>query len=168
MENSDYLFIDIDGLFETINKVYQKEGRNLIECYEDFGGIEDYCEECAMSCASRTAEDFKIYCNKRDTSIWGNFNNVKYDYERDHDGTTFKDILAKLNASIDDAETREFKTWAVKWFLDTVGTYNLAYNFSNDLTSFFWDEILEFEARKDAEEKGLVYDPTCRQLEIAV
>ena len=168
MANSDYLFIDFDGLFETVNEVYQKEGKNLIECCEDFGGIEDFCMESALATSSRLARDFKKYCNSKDTSIPGNFNDVTRDYEREHEGKKFSDILAKLNAAVDDEETRNFKDWAVGWFFDTFGTYNLGYNFSDTLTNFYWDEIQEFEDRKDAEEKGLVYDPTCKQLELAI
>ncbi len=152
MEKKIYNFINLDLMLETVSEIYDKKGREFCEYYEvpeDY--VLEFCEEEAFEQAVRLASDFKKYCNSKDHSILGNFNNVRRDFEMEHKGKTFREILAKLNAAIDDEETREFKDWAFGWFWETFGTYNLGYNFSHTLDAVFCEEIEEWGERQNSE-----------------
>ena len=94
---------------------------------------------------------------------------MQINYEHDHEGKRFWDVFDGLvNGTLSDKETQEFKDWAVSWFFYAFGTWGLSYNFSYDLDAIFSEEIQEYFDRKEAEENGVEYDPTCKQLELAI
>lgn len=146
----EYYFINIDDLCECIINALKEEGQSFLDYYTniDSESVMEFCEEEGSRLAYNWANDFRSYCNQKDTKIYGNFNNIKWDYELEFKGKHYEDILAKLNAEIDDEETKEFKDWAVTWFFETFGTFGMKYNFSSYLDCMFEKEIKEFEEKE--------------------
>jgi len=146
----EYYFINVDDFCECVINALKEEGQSFLDYYTniDSEGVMDLCEEEGSRLAYNWANEFRSYCNQEDTKIYGNFNNIKWDYELEFKGKRYEDILAKLNAEIDDEETKEFKDWAVSWFFETFGTFGMKYNFSDTLYTYFEEEINEFEEKE--------------------
>lgn len=144
---SNYHFVNLNDLAECVVNVLKEEGQSFANYRKNVNSesVMDLCEEEGYSIAYSWAEGFKTYCNQKDTRIFGNFNNVKYDYEREFEGKSFNDILAKLNAEIDDEDTNAFKDWAIEWLFQTFGTFGLKYNFNDTLNAYFYEEIEEMD-----------------------
>lgn len=142
----DYYFINVENLCECVVNALKEEGQSFLDYYTniDSESVMDLCEEEGYRIGYQWANDFRTYCNQEDTRIYGNFNNIKVDYELEFKGKYYKDILAKLNNEIDDEETKQFKDWAVDWFFETFGTFGLKYNFGETLTCYFEKEVDEF------------------------
>lgn len=142
MENE---FINVEEFTEVIINTIKEEGNSFADYYTniDRERIMDFCEDEGYCLACELADDFRTYCNQEDTRICGNFNNVKWDYEREFN-KSYADILVKLNNGINDKDTKEFKEWAIGWFFETFGTFGLKYNFSSTLDAYFEEEINEF------------------------
>ena len=87
---------------------------------------------------------------------------------RQKDKYTVSSVAAELKQLLKEDIPQEFKDWAVSWFFYAFGTWGLSYNFGNELDAIFSEEIQEYFDRKDAEENGVEYDPTCKQLELTL
>lgn len=146
----EYYFINVDDFCECVINALKEEGQSFLDHYTNIDSewVMDLCEEEGSRLAYNWANDFRSYCNQKDTKIYGNFNNIKWDYELEFKGKRYENILAKLNAEIDDEETKEFKDWAVTWFFETFGTFGMKYNFSSELDCMFEEEINEFEEKE--------------------
>lgn len=146
----DYYFINVEYLCECVVNALKEEGQSFLDYYTniDSESVMDLCEEEGYHLAYQWANDFKTYCNQNDTRIYGNFNNIKWDYELEFKGKYYKDILTKLNNEIDDEETKQFKDWAVDWFFETFGTFGMKYNFSSTLDCYFEEQIEEFNEKE--------------------
>ena len=144
--DKEFYFINVEDLCECVVNALKEEGQSFLDYYTNVDSecVMDLCEEEGYRLAYQWASDFKKYCNQSDTRIIGNFNNVKWDYGLDFKGKHYEDILAKLNAEIDDDETKQFKDWAVNWFFETFGTFGMKYNFNTTLECYFSEEIEEF------------------------
>ena len=142
----DYYFINVEDLCECVVNALKEEGQSFLDYYTNVDSecVMDLCEEEGHRLAYQWANDFRTYCNQEDTRIYGNFNNIKWDYELEFKGKDYKDILTKLNNEIDDEETKQFKDWAVEWFFETFGTFGMKYNFSSTLDCYFEEEVNEF------------------------
>jgi len=145
-----YYFINVENLCERVVNALKEEGQSFLDYYTNVDSecVMDLCEEEGYRIGYQWASDFRTYCNQEDTRIYGNFNNIKVDYELEFKGKYYKDILAKLNNEIDDEETKQFKDWAVDWFFETFGTFGLKYNFGETLTCCFEEEVDEFNEKE--------------------
>ena len=86
--------------------------------------------------------------------MFGNFKDIRYDWEGFHNelphGCTLKEVVQMIDAGEDNEITREFKDWAVDWYFEAFGTYNLTYKWSE-----FMEEVsadYEYQQERDAEE----------------
>ena len=146
----DYYFVNVEDLCECVVNALKEEGQSFLDYYTniDSESVMDLCEEEGYRVGYQWASDFRTYCNQEDTRICGNFNNIKVDYELEFKGKYYKDILAKLNAEIDDEDTKQFKDWAVTWFFETFGTFGVKYNFSSTLDCCFEEQVEEFNEKE--------------------
>ena len=88
---------------------------------------------------NETMNSMMKYVHQKDTSILGNFNNIKRDYEEEHGGKSFSEVVSMIdNGEVNDT-TNDFRIWSCSWFWDTFGTYNMCYNFSNYLCDIIDD-----------------------------
>ena len=122
----------IDGEYEKILKGCDDKERQYYELawqlWDDCGY--DYAGELYKKLQQQMYE----YVSGSDYKMFGNFANIQWDWDDDHkDGIKFADLRKKLLGGVKDADTDEFSTWAIDWFFHAFGTYNMCYNFANDL-----------------------------------
>lgn len=141
----------IAGEYEKILKGCDDEERRYyemaLEIWDDCGY--DYAGELYEKLQQQMYE----YVSGTDYRMPGNFANIAWDWEDDHkDGIKFADLRKKLLDGVKDADTDEFSTWAIDWFFHAFGTYNMCYNFANDLGEEV--AILEQEDEEEREREN--------------
>ena len=88
----------------------------------------------------------KKYLHLNDQRMDGNFANLYNDYPRhvtgtfwatDYDGDDYYDLypqmVARLDAAEDSEQANEDRAYLEEWYFKAFGTYNIKYNFSNEL-----------------------------------
>ena len=92
----------------------------------------------------------KKYLHLNDQHIIGNFANLYEDYPEhitgvriyDYEGDDFRDfypqMVARLDAAEDSEQADEDRTYLREWFFWAFGTYDIKYNFSNDLSEILY------------------------------
>ena len=138
-------FLNYDEVYDTFLSLFKE----TVEDYGmDYASWEAETEEYAAEKATETLEDMTEYVHKKDTSLLGNFCNIREDWEycpefigsEVNPWGKFDDVIKSIdNETISDEDLRRFQTWALDWFFRAFGTYNLAYNFGN------WISDLEYE-----------------------
>ena len=101
---------------------------------------DDYVEDYAYHLTNSIADDMKKYIDSGNYSISGNFNNIKIDFEAEHKGVSFENVVDAIRHGVSREETEEFKNWSENWFWQTFGTYNIQYKFA-DAANEFLDEF---------------------------
>ena len=89
-----------------------------------------------------TIQSFDKYVHRDDTSLFGNFSDIRLDYEREHEGKSFRKLIADIDSGIENADTKEFREWTIGWYFTAFGTFNLKYK---------WGEFME-EVNADNED----------------
>ena len=69
----------------------------------------------------------------------GNFADIKRNYEHDHQGTSFNDVVQMIQNGENNELTDEFKQWTISWIWYAFGTFGLKYNFSNYIDDVMTD-----------------------------
>lgn len=93
------------------------------------------------------AKQMKKYLNSEDTSIPGNFNNIRRDVQKDF-GESFDEFKKHFE---EDTATEEEIEFLVDWFVETFGTYNWCYNLSNEMGERYYT-LEQEEGEEDSEE----------------
>lgn len=109
---------------------------------------EDYRDEYVDGIVEDTIVSFDKYVHKSDTSLWGNFADIQMDYDREHPGKAFRKVIAMIDAGEENADTVEFRDWAVDWYFTAFGTYNLSYKWTEFMEEITYD--YEDDADEDA------------------
>lgn len=173
-------FINREMLISEIKDVYTEEAKKWnasLEGLADEEYLEEICEEESLLVGNKRADDFNKYFLSEDYHMDGNFANLKVNWEFDVERgripekfcVKYNDVYKGLiDGSLGDEFEKFFKDWAVSWFFYAFGTWGLSYNFGYELDAIFSDEIQEYFDRKEAEKNGVEYDPTCKQLELAL
>lgn len=144
-------FLNFDRLFNELLQLY-KDARDewLDDNNRDFLMNEvsdDFLEEMAWERATEFDRDMGKYLNMKDHKIWGNFNNIDYDYPHNINGVVEYDtplvnaMIARLNAGEQSDQADADRDWLVDWFWETFGSWGLKYNFD----SWIADLLYEFE-----------------------
>ena len=139
----------------------------LKEEMEDFGGEDeimdevkgilsddDFCilREYVKNLADSFNSSMKKYVHQKDTSICGNFHNIRRNYYYGGVGVEkcpisetmeFDDIIRIIDEGKRWNFTEEFLDWANDWFFSTVGTWGICYNFGDYLGALY--EEIEYE-----------------------
>ena len=144
-------FLNVERFRKEIKEVLDEETKSWEPGYmQDFA--EDYIDEYVEGVVDDAINSFNELVHRADTSMWGNFKNIKYNWEGYHNelphGCTLKEVVGMIDAGEDNETTREFKDWAVDWYFEAFGTHNLKYN---------WTNFME-EATYEDEDAG-DYDP---------
>lgn len=147
-----YAFMDIDKMRETLIELYNEELDSFgieRELYED--EVEEYAEFYAIE----YEESMFKYCHFEDTSMMGNFANIRqdWDYIPDFVGSEvkpwgrFDEIIKSIDEkTISEEDLAKFHIWAEDWFFTAFGTYNIKYNFGNHISDLEYQRELEEEA----------------------
>ena len=89
------------------------------------------------------------YLHKKDTRIYGNFNNVNYDYNKFRNGKVawndnlLKGLVERLDNNAQDEQTKKDRHWLVDWFFETFGTFGIRYNFDSEMSDAIYNYKLE-------------------------
>ena len=97
---------------------------------------DDYVEEYAEYLTNSIADSMRNYVSSGNYSISGNFNNIKRDFETEHNGASFDKVIEMIRNGVSNEITEEFKDWSENWFWQTFGTYNIKYNFAEAANEF--------------------------------
>lgn len=143
-------YIGVESFAKTIESLYN-------ECLENFDDaddlreyIADVCEKNIQSMAREfTLEanrEMKKYLHKDSQHMNGNFANLYEDYPKhitgvwwasDYDGDDYYDLypqmVARLDATEDSEQANEDRAYLEEWYFKAFGTYNIKYNFSDEL-----------------------------------
>lgn len=137
-------YIDIKKMAKEVFEIL-KETRDDFKDGEYDGFLDDNysddeLEECAQRQAVKWNDDMNKYLHMKDHSIWGNFNNVDYNYPRFRTGETKYDtdlvngMIKRLDEGCQDEQTQADRKWLVDWFWDTFGTWGFTYNFQCEMS----------------------------------
>lgn len=149
--NTQKHFLNFDRLFNELLELY-KDARDewLDDNNRDFilnNVSDDYLEEMAWEQTVEFDRDMGKYLNMKDHKIWGNFNNIDYDYSHHINGVVEYDtplvnaMIERLNAGEQSEQADADRDWLVDWFWETFGSWGLQYNFN----SWVADLLYEFE-----------------------
>lgn len=148
MENAllELLKEEMENFGDKNDEIMNEVKENLSD--DDFYELREYVENLADSFNS----SMRKYVHQKDTSIWGNFNDIRDDYYRGGVGVekcpvsetiNFDDIIKIIDEGKRWNFTEEFLDWVNDWFFATFGTWGICYNFG-DYLDFLYEE-LEYE-----------------------
>lgn len=137
-------YIDIDNMCgEVLNILKEaRDGFKDGKCDDFLDGeySDEALEERALWQAVKWNDNMNKYLHTKDHRIFGNFNNVDYDYphfrtgEFKYDNDMVNDMIKRLDDNWQDEQTQTDRKWLVDWFFDTFGTYNFKYNFQSEMS----------------------------------
>ena len=148
-------FLNRDQLIETLCGIFEE----VIESY----GADEYewmCEEYAHLNADIILGDMAKYVHLKDTSMCGNFANIREDWDliptfvksEVQPWGRFDDVVASIdNGTISDEDLAKFQTWALDWFFTAFGTWRLKYNFGVSVSEMMYEDEREMEREMEME-----------------
>lgn len=143
-------YIGVASFAKTIENLY----RECLEKFDNAEDMEEYIADCCGKNIQNLAWDFTLEANREmkkylhlnDQRMDGNFANLYNDYPRhvtgtfwatDYDGDDYYDfypqMVARLDAAEDSEQANEDREYLEEWYFEAFGTYNIKYNFSNEL-----------------------------------
>lgn len=143
-------YIGVKSFAKTIEGLY----RECLENFDDAEDMEEYIADLYGKNIQSMAWDFTLEANREmkkylhldDQRMDGNFANLYNDYPRhvtgtfwatDYDGDDYYDLFPQMVARLDSAEDSEQaskdRAYLEEWYFEAFGTYNIKYNFSNEL-----------------------------------
>ena len=138
-------YIDIDAMHDTLIEIFKEERENYGDDeYRDVIESEfddERLSEEAIELAFQINTDMKRYLHKKDHAIFGNFNNIDYDYPRhingefEYDDDLVKDLIKRLDERDMSERTKSDRLWLNDWFFYTFGTFGIRYNFDETMSA---------------------------------
>lgn len=143
-------YIGVKSFAKTIEGLY----RECLENFDDADNLEEYIADLYGKNIQSMAWDFTLKANREmkkylhlnDQRMDGNFANLYNDYPRhvtgtfwatDYDGDDYYDLypamVARLDSAEDSEQANEDRAYLEGWYFKAFGTYNIQYNFSNEL-----------------------------------
>lgn len=143
-------YIGVESFAKTIENLYR-------ECLENFDNAEEMEEyiadlygnniqSLAWDFTLKTNRDMKKYLHMDNHNMDGNFADIENDYPAHITGTywsseyagndyfrLFPQMVARLDAAEDSEQANEDRAYLEEWYFKAFGTYNIKYNFSNEL-----------------------------------
>lgn len=143
-------YIGVASFAKTIEGLY----RECLENFDDAEDMEEYIadmfenniQSLAWEFTHKVNREMKKYLHLPDQHMNGNFANLYRDYPEhitgvrwscDYDGDDYSDLfpqmVARLDAAEDSEQANEDRAYLEEWYFKAFGTYNIQYNFSNEL-----------------------------------
>lgn len=161
--NSDRLRKEIKEVLEEETSGWDGTDDDSVQYMKD--SAPDFIDEYVEDVVDDAVKSFNELVHRNDTSMWGNFKDIRYNWEGFHNelphGCTLKEVVKMIDAGEDNEITREFKNWAVDWYFEAFGTYNLKYKWSEFMGEVAADH--EYQQERDAEDEG-EYNESCRKI----
>ena len=139
---------------ESFSKVIENLYNECLENFDDADDLREYIADCCGKTIQDLAREFTLEANREmkkylhlpDQHMDGNFANLYDDYPRhvtgtfwatDYDGDDYYDLypqmVARLDAAEDSEQADKDREYLEEWYFKAFGTYNIQYNFSNEL-----------------------------------
>ena len=144
-------YIGVDSFAKTIEELYREcledydNAEEMEELIADYYGVDDI-KSLAWEFTYEANRNMKKYLHAKDHHMDGNFANIENDYpahitgtrwSSEYDGDDYFDLFPQMVARLDSAEDSkqadEDRAYLEEWYFFAFGTYNIKYNFSNDL-----------------------------------
>lgn len=155
-------YIGVESFAKVIENLYNECLENFDDADELRVYIADVCEKNIQSMAREfTLEanrEMKKYLHLPDQHMNGNFANLYNDYPRhvtgtfwatDYDGDDYYDLypamVARLDAAEDSEQANKDRAYLEEWYFKAFGTYNIKYNFSNELEEIHSMMVEDYE-----------------------
>lgn len=145
-------YIGVESFAKTIENLY----RECLENFDDAEDMEEYIADVFEKNIQSLAWDFtleanremKNYLHRKSQHMDGNFADLSMDYPKHRTGTfwvseydgpvaeyfsLYPDMVARLDSAEDSEQADEDREYLAEWFFYAFGTYNIKYNFSNEL-----------------------------------
>ena len=140
--------------FLNYTKVYDDFVELFLNCIDDAEMYEDVIEDYAHNAAISTLEDMRKYVHQQDTSMSGNFADIRQDWNVIKDFVIsevepwgdFDEIISTIDeGTISDEDLEKFQTWCLEWFYTAFGTWGLCYNFQTLISELEYERERELE-----------------------
>lgn len=143
-------YIGVESFAAVIESLY----RECLEKFDEAEEMEEYIadlygkniQSLAWEFTHKANKKMKKYLHLDDQRMDGNFANLYNDYPRhvtgtfwatDYDGDDYYDLypsmVARLDAAEDSEQANKDRAYLEEWYFKAFGTYNIKYNFSNEL-----------------------------------
>lgn len=143
-------YIGVESFANTIENLY----RECLEEFDDAEDLEEYLadifekniQSLAWEFTLKVNREMKKYLHLNDQRMNGNFADLSMDYPKhrtgvwwatDYDGDDYYDLypamVARLDAAEDSEQADKDREYLEEWYFEAFGTYNIKYNFSNEL-----------------------------------
>ena len=139
---------------ESFAKVIENLYRECLEEFDDAEDLEEYIadvfekniQSLAWEFTLKVNREMKKYLHLNAQHMNGNFADLSMDYPKhrtgvwwatDYDGDDYYDLypqmVARLDAAEDSEQADKDREYLEEWYFEAFGTYNIKYNFSNEL-----------------------------------
>ncbi len=145
-------YIGVESFANTIENLY----RECLEEFDDAEDLEEYIadvfekniQSLAWEFTHKVNREIKKYLHLNDQRMNGNFADLSMDYPKHRTGTfwvseydgpvaeyfnLYPQMVARLDAAEDSEQADKDRAYLEEWYFKAFGTYNIQYNFSNDL-----------------------------------
>lgn len=155
-------YIGVESFAKVIENLYNE----CLEKFDDADDLQEYIADCCEKTIQDLARDFTLKTNRKmkkylhlpDQHMNGNFANLYNDYPRhvtgvfwatDYDGDDYFDLypqmVARLDAAEDSEQANKDRAYLEEWYFKAFGTYNIQYNFSNELEEIHSMMVEDYE-----------------------
>lgn len=155
-------YIGVASFAAVIESLY----RECLDEFDDSEDLEEYIadlygkniQSMAWEFALETNKEMKKYLHKDSQHMDGNFADLSMDYPKhvtgvwrasDYDGDDYYDLypqmVARLDAAEDSEQANEDRAYLEEWYFKAFGTYNIQYNFSNELEEIHSMMVEDYE-----------------------
>ena len=145
-------YIGVKSFAAVIESLY----RECLENFDDAEDMEEYISDIlekniqslAWEFTHKVNREMKKYLHLPDQHMDGNFADLYEDYPKHRTGTfwvseydgpvaeyfnLYPQMVARLDAAEDSEQANEDRAYLEEWYFEAFGTYNIKYNFSNEL-----------------------------------
>lgn len=145
-------YIGVKSFAAVIESLY----RECLENFDDAEDMEEYISDVFGKDIQSMAWDFTLEANREmkkylhlpDQHMDGNFANLYEDYPKHRTGTfwvseydgpvaeyfnLYPQMVARLDSAEDSEQADKDREYLEEWYFKAFGTYNIQYNFSNEL-----------------------------------
>lgn len=145
-------YIGVESFAKVIENLY----RECLENFDNAEDLEEYISDIFEKDIQSMAWDFTLEANREmkkylhlnDQHMDGNFANLYEDYPKHRTGTfwvseydgpvaeyfnLYPQMVARLDSAEDSEQADKDREYLEEWYFKAFGTYNIQYNFSNEL-----------------------------------
>ena len=145
-------YIGVESFAAVIESLY----RECLENFDDAEDLEEYIadvfgkniQSLAWEFTNKVNREMKKYLHLNDQHMDGNFADLSMDYPKHRTGTfwvseydgpvaeyfnLYPQMVARLDTAEDSDQAEKDREYLEEWYFKAFGTYNIQYNFSNEL-----------------------------------